>query len=215
MPKLILMSDTHLIGFPHSLEKYPGDVCLHLGDLMQAGDYDDWIVGKRQLKKLREAYSAVYFLPGNHDKWVEQNTSLCREELEELDINLVIDQQVKIAGLNIYFTPWMVRFFDWSFMRTEEQLELTYSVIPKGLDLLCTHGPPYMINDMNKRRDHCGSTSLAKAIREKKPTLFAAGHIHPQIQADRHYKDANTEYFNVSIMSDAYDPIWEPTVLEL
>lgn len=211
--KIVCLSDTHLVGFP-DMSKYPGDICIHLGDLLNSGSMGDWYKGKQQLVKAKQHYEKLYFVPGNHDRFVEANVSLCRRELKEEGIDLVINQFVIYKEISMYFTPWMPMFYDWAFMKYEHELDEVYKSIPEGLDILGTHGPCLNINDMNKRRDHCGSRALKDAVQRTKPKYHCAGHIHPTNQGDRHYKDAYTTYINTAIMDDEYCPIWEPQTIE-
>lgn len=215
MVNIVAISDTHLHGFP-DLSEIKGDILIHAGDGLNSGSFSDWCQFKGQLVKYRNNFTHCLYVPGNHDFYVEENEGLCKDELWlNYKIKLLSDTYIELEGLKIYGTPWMPRFYDWAYMRTEENLESIYNRIPEGLDILITHGPPDGILDLNKLRNCCGSKSLNKAVFEKKPKTHIFGHIHPTLQSDRHINISGIEFYNVAIMNEMYDPEWESTVLEL
>ena len=75
-------------------------------------------------------------------------------------------------GAGIPITPW-----DWSFDLDEQQAAERLAGCPEGA-VLVVHSPPSGHCDQSSAGDHLGSTAIAEAIEEKRPTLAVCGHIH-------------------------------------
>jgi Icc-related predicted phosphoesterase len=90
-----------------------------------------------------------------------------------------------------------------------------FDEIPKGLDVLITHTPPFgkgdrapqvpepLTGQLNDYR-HIGSRELLRAIHRVKPRLVVYGHVH----ADGGWRMRlnETAYANVSVLDEAYRP---------
>jgi Icc-related predicted phosphoesterase len=50
--------------------------------------------------------------------------------------------------------------------------------IPKGTDIVMTHGPPLGVFDLNHSKKRIGSDALFAAVAEARPRLHCFGHIH-------------------------------------
>jgi predicted phosphodiesterase len=59
------------------------------------------------------------------------------------------------------------------------------SLIPEGVDIIMTHGPPRYILDRNANGDSTGCDHLRRAIARTKPRLHCFGHIHDGYGAHR------------------------------
>lgn len=112
---------------------------------------------------------------GNHDFIGDRSEFV---NTMNLPWTLLQDRMIEVQGLRIYGSPWSLRFYDWAFMRNEQDLDRLYSQIPEGLDILIVHGPPYDACDANHRGDLCGSEALRRHIERAQPRLVLCGHIH-------------------------------------
>src|SRR5689334_8867342 len=63
-------------------------------------------------------------------------------------------------------------------MQDEDILDCYFRMIPEGLDVLITHGPPWGIMDRNIKGDLCGSKALYDHVFRVKPRVHVFGHIH-------------------------------------
>jgi Icc-related predicted phosphoesterase len=53
-----------------------------------------------------------------------------------------------------------------------------WALIPTGIDVLITHGPPEGILDRNRMGEPCGCRDLLTQVLDVKPRLHVFGHIH-------------------------------------
>lgn len=103
-------------------------------------------------------------------------------------------------------------FFNWGFQYHESRANDIWSAIPKGIDILVTHGPPHGVLDVYADGARCGCKTLASKVEEIKPKVHIFGHIH--------YSSGETtingiHYVNASMMSEAYLIVHQPKVIEL
>ena len=190
------------------MEVPPGDLLIHCGDYTgrysaaELQDFNEWL-GTLPFKHR-------LFVPGNHDAYFEECPSEARAALT--NATTLIDEAITLGGLRIYGTPWVPRFYDWSFMKAEAQLQPIYNMIPEGLDVLITHGPPQWLLDQNGRGHHCGSSNLANIVAAKKPRLHVFGHIH-ESYGERSFN--GTHYVNAASLDGYYCKIQPPIVVDL
>lgn len=53
------------------------------------------------------------------------------------------DSWTSVCGLKVYGSPWQPEFGDWAFnLERGEELLQKWNMIPAGVDVLMTHGPP-------------------------------------------------------------------------
>ncbi len=207
--KLVCISDTH--NRHDELVIPEGDVLIHSGDATNSGTSAEVIPFLEWLTLL--PHSHKIFVPGNHDFWFEpQNGNLTEDFIAKyaaLGVHILIDRGVEIRGVRFYGTPWVRRFGEWAFMRSEMDLTEKYATIPPH-DVLVTHGPPFGVVDCDPARlfkggmEHLGSSALLKAINRTKPTAVICGHIH-EARGHGHiihdYYKSVTAVFNVSMFS--------------
>ncbi len=126
---------------------------------------------------------------GNHD-YVGEHPSL----VPDLPWTLLEDSEtvLELPGgrIRIYGTPWVPGLPYWAFHGTERALLQRADAIPRGLDILMTHGPPYGAGDFiptseeqrvkygNHRGEHVGDRALAMILPTKDPRVVICGHIH-------------------------------------
>lgn len=204
--KIVALSDTHLqYGLD---ESPPADLMIHCGDALNWGSAAEWNDFEKELLQVSSSYKYILYVPGNHDIWVEEQTSLIKERFKGTNIRLLIDEYIEIEGLKIYGSPWVPYINGmWAFERLRgNEIQRHWDNVPAGLDILITHGGPAGILS-----GPWGCKNLLQTIIDKKPRISLFGHVHSGHGAQSFI---DTQYYNVSICDEAYMPVFEPTVLE-
>lgn len=173
MMRVYAISDLHG-NLPHVPEcellllggDYPGSDDIKFQRRFIEEDFGPW------LKKLPCKYKVG--IAGNHDFLFQAEPAA----IEKLDWIYLRDEGVEIEGVKIYGTPWTHAYGDWAYQEPEERLEHWFNKIPRGLDILLTHGPMYHILDKNQEGVHCGSKNLRDIVDEVIPDSVVCGHIH-------------------------------------
>lgn len=210
--KIVIIGDTHReehnIEFPH------GDILIH------TGDYD--IYEMSNLIWLNEWFGNLDFkqiicIAGNHETYLPQ---LGKEKIKNILTNAIYleHEYLELEGLKIFGSPYTPEFFNWAFMypRCSEDAKNLWKQIPKNLDILITHGPPYNILDVNKRKQHCGCEVLEREVFNKKPKNHVFGHIHTVSKNDPKYlKKEGINFYNVSLLNENYELVYKPTVINI
>jgi len=180
---MVAISDSHCQQLKLKIPK--GDVIVHGGDALSYGtkeEFEDFISWYDGLE-----FQHLLYTPGNHDWFVYNNTAMAKKMCSDRGITLLVDEEITIDGVRIYMTPWTPEFCGWAYMREdheaesldgEEGLGKYFDLIPDGLDVLVSHGPPYGYLDAAPSAPHVGSKELLKAIMRAKPKLVLVGHIH-------------------------------------
>lgn len=213
--RVVAISDTHC-GH-HELDLPEGDMLVHAGDFLGWGtapELDSFIAWLDA-----QPFEHKVVVPGNHDRIIEQ--SPLAEKLLARHCTLLIDRVVMIRGFKIYGMPWTPRYLDWSFYHDRESPEMLAVVdrIPKNLDLLITHGPPYGTADATRRAGSVGCEVLDARLRGMaeyghEPRHHVFGHIHECAgEHDRVYGRCVSR--NVACLSKSYDVIGSGTVFDL
>lgn len=243
--KVAVLSDIHgVLPKRKDIQIIEGcDIILFCGDVFSRRSFMNIISWWRDLVKMGKR---VVFTPGNHDTILyEQYIDEHKEDLlstykfdrdvvwffddkiknlQELfktyGIDCLIDDFVVINDICIYGTPWTPTFCDWAFMGDSKFLKDKYNKIPKGVDILITHGPPTdgkrlfdVPIEYGKLNNHCGSKELYDEILKKSPKYVFFGHIHSG--SHRIFKIGETLCANVSYVDESYAPKFKPRVLSL
>lgn len=183
-----------------------GDLCPDFGPgtAFGSGMQEGWLHMKFANwlgSKLDKTYATL----GNHD-------FVRKPQLEGLPI--FVDEELLIAGLRVWFTPWSNLFGGWAWMKPASELEGIYAKIPEGVDIIVSHGPAYGYGDrvpdrylVGPRKDedpHVGSKELLATLDRVKPQLLVCGHIH-----DGHgeYQYRDTRIINASLVNEAYKAV--------
>lgn len=203
------ISDLH--GFYPDLEG--GDLLIIAGDLTATDtekQYDDfwrWLCYQEYKKKV--------VIAGNHDAYLQFNPDffdLCK------DIDYLCDSGTEFQGLKIWGSPWTKTFQGMNpkckafTCDTEDELDEKWRLIPKDVDILITHSPPFLILDKTCDGKNVGSTYLMDHyLRRPKPQLWVMGHIHEAYGKEGSCsKWGDSVYVNASHVNEHYQPVNKP-----
>lgn len=148
-------------------------------------------------------------IAGNHDFVFDQQPS----RVDELGLpwTYLRGSETDFEGLRIYGLPWVPNLPSWAFHASREALADHYDRIPKGTDIVLSHGPAYQYGDLTVPRYgsvHAGCRSVNNMLRRVKPKAFVCGHIH---EGYGHYRfqpqhgDA-IDIYNVAFVDEDYTP---------
>lgn len=231
--RIVFLSDTHL---QHAgIEVPPGDLLIHSGDALLNGNqlelfkFNSWFRDLPHAKKI--------FVPGNHDVIFEKDWYLA-SSLMDSSITILHDKMTEVLGLKIYGAGWTPAFYNWAFnLRRGEEIAEKWKMIPEGLDILVTHGPPWGILDdilvrksrwgvedgayddgsygypdqMPLQKKNVGCEELAKRVKIVKPKCHVFGHIHVGYGAK---EEDGTLYVNAAVCDSSYSPTQKPIVVD-
>lgn len=220
--KICAISDLHgeLI---YNIEE--SDILIIAGDISplsiqrQKGLMKQWIKNEFIPWSNNLPVNKIFLIAGNHDFFLY----LCSEkEKKELFSNSKIiyleDSGYIIDNVHIWGTPWCHVFGNWAFMREPEyELEQFYK-IPKDVDILISHDPPYGTCDICFEHpwgnfDHLGNKELSEVIKIKHPKLVLCGHLHTGNHNPEYINE--TEVFNVSILNERYNIAYKPLYITI
>lgn len=207
MTKIVAISDTHMRH--RDLEVPEGDILIHAGDFTRKGKLEDVIDFNDWLGKLPHPNKIV--IAGNHDFCFQSQHDESKKNLS--NAIYLQDQSIELLGLKIYGSPWQPWFFDWAFnLKRGQEIKAKWDLIPKGTDILITHGPPMGILDKTSKGKSVGCEELNRRILEIKPKLHIFGHIH---EAYGETLQNNISYINASNCDLSYKPSNQPIVFEI
>ena len=217
--KLGFFGDTHTQHKWVELRE-PVDYLIFSGDgeFRNLGDihsFNDWI-GK--LKKQGDIKVECLITSGNHDSYPQSKLKETKLTFTN-GVYLQDEEYILNNGMKVWMSPWSVRFMDWWFMASEEDLETKYySKIPRDTNILITHTPPYKILDYDTRNGYLGSKSLSKKIDElKELKIHAFGHIHRDEEQRRQIIEGsnNVMFINCGLLDNWYNMVHDPIVVEV
>eukprot|EP00611_Tribonema_gayanum_P030457 TRINITY_DN848_c0_g1_i1.p1 TRINITY_DN848_c0_g1~~TRINITY_DN848_c0_g1_i1.p1 ORF type:complete len:318 (+),score=67.51 TRINITY_DN848_c0_g1_i1:155-1108(+) len=195
--RVVCMSDTHGKHW-EMRDKIPdGDLFIHAGDFsfkMRAPhaesvlqDFNAWLGSLPHRHKVVTA--------GNHEIALNDYTP---QQIQDRLSNCIYlqDSGAVVAGLAIYGTPW-TSSCNMGFSDTHAGLERrVWPRIPRGLDILITHMPPWNLRDLaydpravdpapckvcaqvHRRHAHWGSKGLRQRVEAVRPRVHIFGHVH-------------------------------------
>ena len=174
--RLVCVADTHL--YEQWLPPVPdGDVLVHAGDMLQHGTMAELERAVRWLRAQPHAHKLV--IAGNHDWCLSRTPVPARNLLGTVaTVTYLQDSEVVIDGVRFWGSPWQPEFFDWAFnLPRGEPLAAKWALVPAGIDVLVTHGPPRGYGDrVSRGREGCDD--LLTALDRVRPALHLFGHIH-------------------------------------
>lgn len=213
MPRIVCLSDTHNCN--EQIAVPDGDILIHSGDATITGTVREIQLFNEWFASLSHPYKI--FVAGNHD-WLFERDREQAERLLDLGVIYLQDSAVEIEGLKIYGSPWQPRFYDWAFnlMRGAEISE-KWRLIPDGIDVLITHGPPHGILDEVPSRwgvERAGCEELRKRVEEiaarGRLKLHVFGHIHCGYGT---HEEFGVNFVNASTCDEHYAPTQPPIVV--
>jgi Icc-related predicted phosphoesterase len=207
--KVVAISDTH--GYHDQLQLPSGDLLIHAGDVTKRGGESEVIEFLEWFKN--QPFTHKIFIAGNHDFFFEAMSE--RYIATKIPDNVIYlnDSGVTIEGIKIWGSPVQPWFYDWAFNR-KRGLEILrhWELIPKGTDILITHGPVEGILDKTVHGSNVGCADLKKIVKRIKPKFFICGHIH---EAYGLSKMISTTYINASNLNVKYQMMNPPIVFEI
>ncbi len=181
--RIVAMADTH--GHHRTLQVPDGDIVIHAGDLTERGGRQEVAEVARFLSSLPHRHKIV--VAGNHDFLFQEEPQVARALMQSHGLIYLEDSEVILEGLRIWGSPWQPWFYDWAFnLQRGPDLDTKWQLIPRGVDVLVTHGPPAGMGDLcdGGRRVGCGD--LLRHLDRVKPRLHLFGHIHEDRGEWRH-----------------------------
>lgn len=211
MPRLVCVSDTHLSHERSPLAVPDGDVLVHAGDATRRGTLEEIGLFNQWFSELPHPHKV--FVAGNHDFGFEQQPLAARAMLDPA-VHYLQDAEVTVAGLRIWGSPWQPRFFDWAFnLDRGPVIRAKWRLIPAGVDVVITHGPPMGILDTTVRGTAVGCQDLRDELTARvKPRVHVFGHIHEG--HGREDRDG-IAFVNASTCDVRYRPVNPPIVVDL
>ncbi len=204
--RIVAVADTHT--FEADLGEVPtGDVFVHAGDLLRGGELHELEAVAAWIRALPHEHKIV--IAGNHDFCFAHHPEEARAMLGPGVVYLE-DAEHVIDGTRFWGSPWQPEFHDWAFnLPRGPALAAKWSLIPAGIDVLVTHGPPAGVGDRGPMgAARLGCADLREAVRRVRPALHVFGHIHQDGGA---FDEDGLVYANVTT--------WEcermPTVLDV
>lgn len=173
--RIVAVADTHT--FEKDLGRLPdGDVFIHAGGLCRGGRLEElrpvaeWIRGQQHRHKV--------VIAGNHDWCFAREPEAAREPLGE-GVEYLQDAEIELGGVRFWGSPWQPEYMGWAFnLPRGPALAARWALIPDGIDVLITHGPPAGIGDWLGEGGRSGCADLLAAVRRGRPLLHLFGHIH-------------------------------------
>jgi Icc-related predicted phosphoesterase len=123
------------------------------------------------------------------------------------------DKEVEFEGIRIYGSPWTPTFFQWFFMKDRgPAIRKKWDLIPQGIDILVTHGPPIGYGDFSSYQSaRMGDEELREAVDRIRPKLHVFGHNHGGYGESR---NEHTLFVNASSCDEGYNPSNAPVVVD-
>lgn len=209
--RLVALADLHC-----QEPKLPkGDILTISGDLTWRGTLNELEKVSAWLRK--QPFKHKIVIAGNHDFAFQDEKRRQQAELMFGGDGIVYlrDQGVTIEGLKFYGSPWQPWFHNWAFNVQRGMLSYYWDKIPKDLDVLLVHGPPFGYGDRCHKGDRVGCEELVNALHQKVPKHVFYGHIHEDI-GQWSMNEGETKLYNCSIGPDyTHNFIPQPVVVDL
>ncbi len=208
--RLVCTSDTHLRA--ERLSVPAGDVLVHAGDHTMGGSAREIEDAARWLARLPHRTKVV--IAGNHDWGFQRDPTASRARLANVPgLVYIEDAEAVVEGLRFWGSPWQPWFADWAFnLERGAAIREKWDLIPAGIDVLVTHGPPVGHGDKTFYGETVGCFDLLDAVRRVRPRLHVFGHIHEGYGTTR---EDGTTFVNAAACDVRYRPVNPPVVIDL
>lgn len=171
--RIVAVADTHL--YTRDLIVPDGDVFVHAGDMCQGGTLDELMSVVEWMADLPHRHKVI--IAGNHDWSFIEAGSHARALVAEF--HYLQDQALELEGVRFYGSPWQPEHGGWAFnLPRGPQIAERWQLIPPGLDVLITHGPPAGFGDRTPVAGRAGCADLRRRVDLVAPRLHMFGHIH-------------------------------------
>jgi predicted phosphodiesterase len=211
--RVICISDTHLVHEETRIEIPDGDVLIHAGDATYRGS-------EMEVYKFLKWFSALphknkIFIAGNHDWLFDSHPEKAAMLLSQFpSVTYLQDSETIVNGFRIYGSPHQPWFYDWAFnLKRGPEIKAKWDLIPEGIDVLITHGPPYGFGDKVPNGELVGCVDLLEALKRVKPKLHVCGHIH--LGHGLYTTPEGVIVANSSICDERYKGVNAPHVVDL
>jgi len=219
MPTLVFISDTHTKHYEIDSQlkeihqNHPDAILVHAGDISYRGRV--W-----EVEEFIEWYASLPFknkimIAGNHDFLFETEPDKYKEIIDRLgqDIIYLEDSGIELEGLKFWGSPVTPWFHNWAFNRVAEKINAHWNLIPNDINVLITHGPPYLTLDATKSGLRVGCRSLSEKIKDLTDLkIHVFGHIH---EASGIVEKNGVTYINASILDLYYEVRNSPVILSI
>ena len=177
---VVCISDTH-----NSQPTLPdGDVLIHAGDLTQSGSFQElqatvaWLRLQPHPVKIVVAGNHDLLLDASKDDHTAGRVASQRKALDWGDIIYLENDETTVTcangrRLHVYGSPRSARNGNWAFQYPRGE-DVWMGAVPKGVDVLITHGPPRGHLDLL----NLGCVHLLWELWRVRPKLHVFGHIH-------------------------------------
>lgn len=210
--KVVALSDNHC---DYNFDTPEGDVLIHCGDFSYTGkpkeiqQFIDWLNEQPHEHKL--------WIPGNHELSLDDFPYNIDAIEKATGTMCMHNKEHEIDGVRFFGTAYTPRFNHWAFGLTKEASERFWDTAPET-DVVICHGPPRGFLDTPTPEwdygDRFGCEHFAKYIERTKPKVACFGHIHGS-GGQTIEEDNGVTYANVALMSEDYEIINKPTILEI
>jgi hypothetical protein len=171
--RIVAVADTHL--FHDDFVVPDGDVFVQAGDRCRAGNLVELRRAATWITRLPHRHKVI--VAGNHDWAFALEPAVARAQFR--GAHNLQDDRVELDGGQFYCAPWQPAFHDWAFnLPRGPELAEKWARIPRGVDVLITHGPPDGIGDRTGLLARAGCADLLARVIDAAPRLHLFGHIH-------------------------------------
>jgi len=204
-----------------------GDILIHAGDFTLTGTLGEVVEFNEWLGTLDHPYKII--IAGNHDRCLGENGTL---GLKMFTNGIYLERSGKeIEGIKFWGAPMTPAFNGMRggltfYTNTDKEAKGVWRGMPKKLDVLITHGPPFGVLDGVEKYGygetfrvgeqttvHCGDGMLASKVIANKPKYHIFGHIHEGYGTFK--ADYGTKFINCSVVNEAYNIVNKPIVIDL
>lgn len=213
--KLTAISDTHnRHQYIDTSAFRDTDILVHAGDFTGNGSVQQTITFLKWFESIQVPHKVL--IAGNHDRYT--TTPNFPEKLETYapSVTYLCNSSATINGIKFWGSPYSNIFGSWSWMEEEPELEAIWDTIPLDTNVVITHGPPYLYNDLVNNdwspNPNVGSQSLTEQLQILPALkLHICGHIHES----SNITIGDFVSINASILDDNYIPFNQPKSVTL